>query len=502
MGERGPRSTARAAAICLVSGAALSLAFPEPDIFFLAWVALAPLVVVVPPLSAGGAAVAGLAFGIGFFGSLLSWISLVGWVAWGGLVLLETTFIVLFAWAWHRAHPALGRAGRVAAPVALWIACEYLRSSLPLGGFAWGELAQSQHDQAWILRVASLGGAHAVSAVVMAINGVLAAGWERGVFRVRTGRVAPATTTVAVAAAFLVTPALVPVSDAFGAPLDVAVIQGNVPREWTGHTYEKDLAILDSHVRLTSELRPGDADLIVWPESSVGIDMERDPLVRAEVAEAARRSGTPLIVGGNLDLDDDRYSVISFHIGPTGEVIEKYQKTHLVPFGEYVPRRDWLDFIPLLDQVPRDAVAGSDATLFRIAGGDIAPVLSFEADFSAVVRRQIHAGGDLLVVGTNTSTWGESWASAQHVAMSQVRAAENRVWVAHAALSGISAVIDPAGRVVEDTPLWKPAVIRARVRLATSQTPFTRFGNWVGLGSLLAGIGVLAAAFMTRRRGG
>ncbi len=207
-----------------------------------------------------------------------------------------------------------------------------------------------------------------------------------------------------------------------------------------------------------------------------------------------------MIVGGNLDVDADRYKVMAFHLGPQGDVIETYQKTHLVPFGEFVPRREWLGFIPLLEQVPRDAIAGDDATTFDLPGGRVAPVLSFEADFSAVVRRQIAAGGRLLVVGTNTSTWGDSWASAQHVAMSQVRAAENRVWVAHAALSGISAIIDPSGRIIARSELWEADTLRATVRFAETETIYTRFGEWVSAVGVAGSIGLVAWVFIARRR--
>src|SRR5947207_8969152 len=104
---------------------------------------------------------------------------------------------------------------------------------------------------------------------------------------------------------------------------------------------------------------------------------------------------------------------------------------HLVPFGEYVPGRRLLSWLPLLDQIPQDAVAAHDPKSFSVDGGEVTTVLSYEGDFGSLVRQRIGAGGRLLVVATNTSTWRRSWASAQHVAMSQVRAAENGVWVVH-----------------------------------------------------------------------
>lgn len=279
----------------------------------------------------------------------------------------------------------------------------------------------------------------------------------------------------------------------------VAIVQGNVPDMPV--SFEKELAILRSHVTLTESLEQ-DVDLVVWPESAVGIDPEREPFVAEEIAAAARTVDAPMIVGGNLDLPEDRYRVMAFLISPEGDFIDRYQKTHLVPFGEYVPARRYLEWIPALDQVPRDAVAADDEVVFDLPSGRIAPVISFEGDFGSLVRSRIRAGGRLLVVATNTSTWGETWASAQHLAMSQVRAAENGVWVIHGAISGISAFVDPTGRVVRRTGLWEATTAMSEVRFADAVTLYARLGDWfaylcVGLAIASAGV-----ALVSRRRTG
>jgi apolipoprotein N-acyltransferase len=99
---------------------------------------------------------------------------------------------------------------------------------------------------------------------------------------------------------------------------------------------------------------------------------------------------------------------MAFLVSPDGEVIDRYRKTHLVPFGEYIPGRRLLEWIPMLDQVPRDAIPGREPAVFDVAGGQVAPVISFEGDFGSLVRGRISHGGRLLIVATNTSTWGES----------------------------------------------------------------------------------------------
>ena len=238
----------------------------------------------------------------------------------------------------------------------------------------------------------------------------------------------------------LLAPLSLPANGVGSDEIRVAIVQGNVPRDFAGSLYDKELTIIQSHADLTATIPSGSVDLVVWPESSVGVDPTTDDRVRTILATAARTAGVPMIVGANLDVDDDHYRVMALLLSPAGDIVDRYQKTHLVPFGEYIPARAALDWIPMLDQVPRDAVAASAKTLFEVGGGTIAPVISFEGDFGSLVRGRIAAGGRLLVVATNTSTWGDSVASAQHVAFSQVRAAENGVWVAHGAISGLSAL--------------------------------------------------------------
>ena len=479
-----------------VSGAALAFAFPEPDIAPLAWVSIAPLLYVAWNVRPRRGFALGFVFGVSFFGVLLYWISIVGWIAWLLLVLLQALFLGGFGAAFAALANRLPVWGRIVAGGVLWVAVEYLRTRFPLGGFTWGQLAQSQHNAGWMLRPAGLAGSWTVALLLVCCSGLVAEAFRAA----RTGTIARAIGLAVAAALVVAAPALVPTTGADGEELRVAIVQGNVPRGITTSTFEKELSIISSHERLTKTLAGQGVDLVVWPESSVGLDLNDTPEASSAVAEAARAVDAPMIVGGNLDVDDDRYQVMAFSVSPSGEVIDRYQKTHLVPFGEFVPARDSLDWLPMLAQVPRDAIPGAERTIFDVAGGRVAPVISFEGDFGSLVRERIGLGGQLLVVATNTSTWEESWASAQHVAFSQVRAAENGVWVAHAALSGISAFIAPDGSVTERTPLWTPTTAVEEVRFQTSPTLYARTGDWLPWASLAVTAGL--ALWAARRRAG
>lgn len=472
--------------VALACGVLLAGSFPEPDVAPLAWVALSPLLLVLDRAGWKRGFGLGSAFGLGFFGVLLYWISIVGVLAYALLLVLQVSFVAAFGAAWGAISSRLrsGIAG-LAGPVLLWVAVvEFLRANLPLRGFPWGQLAQSQAGVPHLLRTAGLGGSWLLAALLVAINALLAR------LVLAEGRRARVGCSVG-AVALLLAPFAIPAPSAEGPSIRVAIVQGNVPRDMPPGR-DKQLTILRSHARLTATLP--EVDLVVWPESSVGIDPEREPDIGRVIAAAARAADAPMIVGGNLDLPPDRYKVMAFLVSAEGAFVDRYQKTHLVPFGEYVPGRELLDWIPALDQVPTDAVPADVPVVFEVAGGSIAPVISFEGDFGSLVRERIAAGGRMLVVATNTSTWGFSWASAQHVAMSRLRAAENGVPVIHGALSGISAFIDPGGRVIERTSLWTAEVLVRDVAFATTVTPYARMGDWVAYLSLVGAVLLALAA--------
>ncbi len=159
--------------VALPAGVALSFAFPSFDLAPLAWFALAIPLVLVKDRSGWDSARIWFAFGLGFFGALLVWISIVGWVAWALLVVLEALFLAGFgaAYATTRSGGAVMRV--VAAPV-LWVAIEYLRARVPLGGFTWGQLAQSQHGLTFMLKPAALGGGWLVAFIIMTSNAAIA----------------------------------------------------------------------------------------------------------------------------------------------------------------------------------------------------------------------------------------------------------------------------------------------------------------------------------------
>lgn len=474
----------------IAGGVLTALAFPEPGLTPLAWIGPIPLLWWGSGAGAKKGALLGGLWGAAFFGTLLYWISLVGILAWLALVALQTIFTVGFGAIWGVLSSRLVGVLRVTAAGAAWVTVvELARANLPFGGFPWGQLAQSQTGSTFAMKAAAVGGSWVVAFVMM---GVAAAVVEMGRSGSRGLRKAlPAWAVLIVVA---VAGVAFPYQEREAGTLDVAIVQGNIPRDMEP-SLEKDLLIARSHRHLTQEL--DDVDLVVWPESSVGADPEQVEESGLVIADAARAVGAPMIVGGDHEREDGRYQVMAFLISPEGEIVDRYQKTHLVPFGEYVPVRRVFGGIPALQQVPRDAVPGNRDAIFDVKGARIAPVISFEGDFGSLVRARVAKGAQAVVIATNTSTWGESWASVQHLAMARLRAAETGVPVIHAALTGTSAFVAPNASVARSTPLWVPAVLQQEVTLSGTVTPYVRWGDVV---AWLCALALIALAVTAHRR--
>ena len=157
-----------------------------------------------------------------------------------------------------------------------------------------------------------------------------------------------------------------------------------------------------------------------------------------------------------------------------------------MPFGEYVPWRDQLSFLSELRQIPYDFQAGDSRTMFHVAGHPVGSVICFESAFGPLVRDYVRDGAQAIVVSTNNRSYQRSGNSEQHLASSQMRAAETGRPVLQASVSGISAVIDPDGTVHHTTKLFEPTIVSATIPTTTGETPYVRFGDWVVLLSAVA----------------
>lgn len=457
-------------ALAAVSGVGLGLAFPPFGLAPLVLVASALLLLAIAGARAAVRIVCGLLFGVGFFGLLLSWVGIFGLHAWLALVLTESMFAGLFAWA---AGPLMGRPFAASFGIsALWVlVMEFARSRFPLGGFPWGSIGAPLIGTP-MDAVAPLGGGILV-AWLAAYLAALAALVVRRRFRFAI---------LGMVAAALIVGLSLPLAPRGGAPtLRVAVVQGNVPLPAGPATPERTVEVLANHVALTRTIQPGSVDVVVWPEDVVDLDTPAPSVgepAPEPVEQLARDLHAWFLVGVVSDAGPGRFRNSALSVAPSGIVRAVYEKTRPVPFGEYVPWRRFLGFVTALSNVPRDMVPGRVALPVQVAGARVGTPISYEVVFSRIVRGFTLRGAQAIVVLTNTSSYGPGAATAdQQLQMTRMRAVELGQWVVQSAPSGVSAVVDPKGRVVRETGLFERAVIRTPIGLERSETPFARFGE-------------------------
>ena len=482
-------------AVAALSGLLLLLAFPPHDLFVLAPVGPALLLLVCRGVSLRRGAALGMVAGLAFYLPLLHWAgSVAGPGAWIALAGLETLFSAPLG-----AGLALltRRRGWALSSALLWVAIEGLRSRVPFGGFPWGRLAFSQTDGP-LLPLAALGGAPLVSAQVALLGGVLAAliaSRDRGLL------LAGVVSLIGVAAATLVT---VPTT---GVMTTVAVVQGNVPRLGLDFNAQRS-AVLRNHVQATRQLaadvRAGTVprpDLVIWPENASDLDPFDNPDARALIDGAVADIGVPVLVGALVDGPGRFISNTGVVWDPVTGPGARYVKRHPVPFGEYIPLRNLARKITKkVDLVPKDFASGKAVGVLDVGPARIGDVICFEVAYDGLVRDTVQKGGRLLVVQTNNASFGRSGETAQQLAMGQFRAVEHGRAVLVAATSGVSAIIAPNGQVTERAEILTRKVLLQQVPLRDQLTVATRLGAWPEIVLSLLGLGALLVAVLTPRR--
>lgn len=461
-----------------------------------------------------GAFTLGTIAGLVAYGPMISWlIAPAGPVGWGLLAGIQALWLGILAAMvrpWIRS-PWLPLVGALT-----WVGMDAWRALVPLSGFGWGTIGYAHAADPFVLPVARTLGANGITLLVVAASlGALRlvdarpGGPERRRGVLDGGRPSrSAAIAVAVPLALVVLLRWVPLPPTEGS-LEVLVVQPNDIRHWIAPAPDPPLAITTNarDLTLAAVARDGRPDLTVWPESSI----DRDPgttrgAVLGELAQQAADAAGTLIAGASLEGPDPARErlIVALRLGPEGED-DRYVKRRLVPFGEYVPARRVLGRLPILAQIPRDAVPGSGPRSMGIAPGVRAAIaICFETLYPDIVRSNLLAGPEpagVLLAITNDASFRDGAEPAQHLAQSRLRAVESGRWVVHGALSGSSAFVDPEGRVHDPTPLFTATTIRREVPLATGRTPFLVTGDIVAAlgraGFLAFG---LAALLGVRRR--
>lgn len=481
--------------LALVSGVLLTLPFLSFSLGPVAWIALVPLLIALSGRTFREGFLLGLLAGAVWAYGSLYWIYQV--TAPGYLVLSLYLALYLALWSGWIARLSGRRPGWLwwAAP-AFWTALEFLRTYL-FTGFPWNLLGVSQVRSLPLIQISSLTGVYGVGFLLVLVNTAIASGV---IFLYRRGKAGNGNLTRPagiIPAGILLTATLLygqrslakVASEPEVEPLAVTLIQGSIRQElkWapglaSGHFL--------THLDLSRRALAKGSDLLIWPESALPYYLEEQPVIRRQLGELLAGGGAYLLLGGDYRNSTGMYNS-AYLLDPDGGGVQRYDKAHLVPFGEYAPLRNVLPFLGRVVPWEEDFSPGPGYPVFPLT--DLSPprepvprigvLICYEDIFPGPARRMVRAGADLLVNVTNDAWFGNTPAPFQHAAAAVFRAVENRVYLARAANTGYSCVVDPWGKIVGEVAdrqgrrLFVPGWVTVPVRLQTRTSFYRRHGD-------------------------
>ena len=495
-----------------MSGILLALSFTHPGHPAFAWIALTPLLVALARRP--GARLR--AFGLGFIAGAVYFAGTVYWTGatvrtFGGLsapvavlvaallvaylALFPALFAVVLAWMLDR----LGRRALWLAP-AVWVTSELGRTYF-WSGFPWLLLGYSQTTTLAVAQAASLVGVFGLSGLVALVATGLAPlplaarparrDWMAAAAPIGVVGLLAVWGSVRVSAGELTRA---------GRALPVALVQGNVAQneKWDPRHAP---AILTRYLDLTGEAVARGARLIIWPESSTPFYFESDIREGERIRALVRRAGVRLLLGSDQVEPGapPKYYNAAFMVQPDGRTAAVYRKVHLVPFGEYVPLQSLLFFVGSIVESVSDFTPGEAIVPLPLDGVTISTAICYEIVYPGLVRQAVRQGSQLLTTITNDAWYGNSSAPHQHFLQASMRAIEQGRYLARAANTGISGIVDPYGRVLSRTGLFETTVVTGEVRLLSGLTVYGRIGD---LFAYLCAALTFAAALAAARRGG
>ena len=392
-----------------------------------------------------------------------------------------------------------GRRALLLAPFA-WVAVELARTRVT--GFPWDLLGIAQVDNIPLARIATVTGVYGLSFEIMVVNTALAAAFVIGAEKGQRSRRKPLllATIAAIAvlqAGRLISPPPVP------ADHTTRLVQENIPvlegSEWTKEYFEgtlRDLTLVSLHelgLNASGENQSdpeisssavSHPDLIVWPESPAPF-YTSDPAFRDTVSNIARQAQTWMLVGslgirnaGETPAHATQLYNSASLVSPGGEWISRYDKMHLVPFGEYVPFKRVFGFAGGLTKEVGDFSPGTSRAPLEAGSSKLGVFICYESIFPDEIRRLAANGAQVLVNISNDGWYGDSGAYAQHLKQARMRAVENNRWLLRSTNTGVTASIDPYGRVVSSIPRKVRTALQANYSLSNVTTFYTRRGDW------------------------
>jgi apolipoprotein N-acyltransferase len=485
--------------LAVISGILWVLVFPRFNFEILAWFAFIPLLSAIETKTPQRSALLGFIFGMVFYSWGLNWVTntminyggllpIVSFMVLGLLAAYLSFYTALFCYLIRRVCKDNRGLVFLFAPV-LWTALEYIRSTHSEFGFSWLGLGYSQFKTLPVIQMAEVTGVYGVSWLIMLVNIGLYLAWkswrEPGQMGVRFLSV----TFLVFACWWGYGSVAMNRPDAEKqSTITVGLIQGNVEQfmKWNP-LYQKK--VINKYRDLTLKAAESKPHLIVWPETALPFFYNQHVAGTQFVNDLARQAQTPILFGSpHKENSDDKiiHYNSAYLVSESGETQNRYDKIHLVPFGEFVPFRKILFFVEKMVEMIGDFGRGKEATVFDVAGHKAGVSICYELIFPDLIRQAVKNGADFLVNITNDAWFGKSAASYQHMSMGVLRAVENRVPIVRAANTGISGTIDANGVLRDETDLFVEAAkitqIAPRQRGFTFYSAYGDVFSWLCMG--------------------
>ncbi len=507
--------------LIILTGLIHPFCFPPFDWGWLAWGLLIPLHMAVAHLPPGKA------FRLGWLAGTLAFTGTVTWVItamnqfgqvpfWISalLMLLLATYLGLFigfySWGFARFTQQVPLALIMAAP-AWWVALEYVRT-YAFSGLPWALLGYTQYQWLTPIQIADLTGVYGVSFLIVMGNVALTALVTWGRSRLTIGQAIFPKEACGIFLIFLVSACAYGVwqlheqqsLDESSPTLAIGLVQANIAQDkkWNEAYREETL----TRYATLSQKAAQETDLLIWPEAATPFIFNQEPTYQQKVLDIVQRTNTPLAFGSpslRFQPDGTPYLLNSAYLlNPEGSITGRYDKRHLVPFGEYIPLKSILFFLDKLVVGIGDFQAGQGPMTLSIPAptpekrARFGVAICFEVIFPDLVRRMAKEGANFLITITNDAWFGDSAAPYQHFGMVVFRAIENHLAFARAANTGISGFIAPTGRILAETPIFTEQAITGSIALRSkSQSFYTQFGDVFSWGCV-----ILSAIVLLRGR--
>jgi len=351
----------------------------------------------------------------------------------------------------------------------VWVLLEYIRGFF-MSGFPWSFLAHSQHNFLPFIQVVSITGTYFISFLIVAINAIFYALWRKGKISLTYVTVIATLVVATLACGFI------SLSARNEKSFRASIVQGNIRQDVK---WDEAFKVMTINKYLQTTLSSGkDTDLIIWPETAMPFVFDREVYASKYIKALPSVVNANLLFGTMSQDPSGKLSNSAYMIGKTGETIGVYNKVHLVPFGEYTPLLSYFPFLEKLTAAGGEFAPGEGHKPIKTDIGNIGILICYEGVFPTITNETVREGAQVLVNLTNDAWYDRTSAPFQHFVFYIFRAIETDRYVLRAANTGISAIIDPQGRIETKTPIFTEAVLKGSFAMRNTKTFYVRFGDY------------------------